>query len=109
MAAAGIVKMYIGSHELVGTVENPLYTTISDGRGHSDPLDSDTLIVQPLLKRAIKCPEESVSLELPNISVNQTPGGGQSRTKLIENDSEELDLTLTNTARTEKMIGTRVS
>ncbi|XP_045216677.2 bifunctional serine/threonine-protein kinase/NEDD4-like E3 ubiquitin-protein ligase isoform X2 [Mercenaria mercenaria] len=113
MAAAGIVKMYIGNHELVGTVENPLYTSISDGRGHSDPIDSDTLIVQPLLKKRVKHSEESINLELPSIAINQTPRHGTERTKLAENnlcnESEELDLTLTNTSRTDKMIGTRVS
>ncbi|XP_060563463.1 X-linked retinitis pigmentosa GTPase regulator-like isoform X2 [Ruditapes philippinarum] len=114
MAAAGIVKMYIGNHDLVGSMENPLYTSISDGRGHSDPiLDSDTFIVQPLLKKKVKHSEESININLPNIAINRTPRGGVTRSKLTEtpmcNDGEELDLTLTNTSRTDKMIGTRVS
>lgn len=52
--AAGIVKMYLNKSDIVGAVENPLYTTLSDGRGHtSSIMDSDSLIVQPLLKKNI--------------------------------------------------------
>lgn len=114
MAAAGIVKMYIGNHDLVGSMENPLYTSISDGRGHSDPiLDNETFIVQPLLKKKVNHSEESININLPNIAINRTPRGVVNRPKLPENDvcnnNEELDFTLTNTSRTDKMIGTRVS
>lgn len=69
LPAAGIVKMYLSNSEVVSTVENPLYTTLSDGRGHSDSvMDSDSLIVQPLLKKRISKPT------LPSVSINKSVG-----------------------------------
>lgn len=66
MPTAGIVKMYLSNNELVGTVENPLYSSLSDGRGHSDSLmDNDTLIVQPLLKKKL-CKQELPALAVDN-------------------------------------------
>lgn len=113
MAAAGIVKMYVGNHELVGTVENPLYTSLSDGRGHSDALgENDTLIVQPLLKKKVKTKEVSTSLELPNLAINQMAAENRNLGGIEEEhfkENEELDSSLTNHSRTDKMIGTRVS
>lgn len=105
MAAAGIVKMYINKGELVGTMENPLYTNLSDGRGHSDSLtDADSLMVQPLLKKKVSQPERPVKtlgIELPSIAFAQSPGGGNllSTRTLPEKrhvNTEELDFTLGN-------------
>lgn len=109
IAAAGIVKMYIGNHELIGnTMKNPLYTTISDGRGHSDSLtDSDTLIVQPLLKRTKRGSSDSTSLELPNIAIGQT-ASKQTNAHLFT-ESEEIDTSLTDAPGTDSMMHTRVS
>lgn len=110
MAAAGIVKMYISSHDMIGPVKCPLYTSLSDGRGHSEPLDEgETLIGQSLLKKKVKRSEEYSSLELPSIAITQTAAERSHKTKLTEINSEELDLTLTNTSRTEKLMDTRVS
>ena len=63
LPAAGIVKMYLGGSDLVGTVDNSLYATLSDNL-----LDSDSLIVQPLLKKTLG------KRGLPAISTNNTGG-----------------------------------
>ncbi|XP_052792899.1 uncharacterized protein LOC128226856 isoform X2 [Mya arenaria] len=104
IAAAGIVKMYLTRNEVVGTMDNPLYTSLSDGRGHSDPLlDSDSLTVQPLMKR-VKHTErhiKPIGIELPTIAINHTPNAANmlSTRTLPEKrtfEREELDLTLGN-------------
>ncbi|XP_052270574.1 uncharacterized protein LOC127871561 isoform X2 [Dreissena polymorpha] len=104
MAAAGIVKMYISNNELIGTVENPLYSNLSDGRGHSDSLlDSDSLMIQPLMKKTIAPPEKpvrSIGIELPSINFSQSSSSTSNvlTTRTVPEsrhfDSEELDFAL---------------
>ncbi|KAL4228163.1 Ultraviolet-B receptor uvr8 [Mactra antiquata] len=109
LAGAGIVKMHIGNHELVGTVSNqPMYTAMSDGRGHSDPLtDGDTLIVQPLLKKSKRGSGDTVSMELPSIAITRSVD--KQATANIYSGTDEMDNTLNETQGADKMIYTGVS
>ena len=112
--AAGIVRMYITNNELLGSVENPLYSSLSDGRGNAGSLmDDDTLIVQPLLKKKLKLPDDTpTGIELPKIA---NPPNIDSLSKLKPKhplnglENEELDISIDETPRNDSGLDSRVS
>ena len=103
---AGIVKMYIKNNEVIGTVEKPLYTSLSDGRGHVEDLnDKDPFTVQSLLKGPIQLSNEEVSLELPEITVGATRNDRKRRDK----HKGENNVNLQRGSRVEAAVDSRVS
>ena len=100
--AAGIVKMFIKNNEVIGTVEKPLYTSLSDGRGHVDDLtDKDPFIVQSLLKSPIKLSNDEITIGLPNITLGDK--------KRRDKHKGESNVTLPTSSRVEATVDSRVS
>lgn len=103
---AGIVKMYIKNNELVGAVEKPLYTSISDGSGHIDDFGvKDPLVVQSLLKSPVKLSSDEMNLGFPSIA---SPGANVSNKKRRDKHKIEGSVSLPASSRIETAVDSRV-
>ena len=102
---AGIVKMYIKNNEVVGAVEKPLYTSISDGSGHIEDFSvKDPFVVQSLLKNPMTLSEDDINTGFPDIGISATKGSKR-------RDKRKVDgtVSLPVTSRVEAAVDSRVS